>query len=120
MLGCCLKTLQIEKPEAKRKFDLHKMADKGGTGNDTNSGKLQNPFAKDREGFISFSSSTPQLTSSGGGGARNRDKFVPRRGKANRMSNWKNFGDSVADEDRNQFSNARPSEVSSPYRGGEC
>jgi len=83
-------------------------------------GKLQNPFAKDKEGFLSFSSSTPQASNpgSGGGGPRGgRGNFVPRRGKINRLNNWERFGDFVADGDNRPFQHSRPSE-DSPSRGG--
>ena len=80
-------------------------------------GKLQNPFAKDKEGFLSFSSSTPQASNPGAGGSRGgRGNFVPKRGKANRLNNWERFGDFVADGDR-PFPHSRPSE-DSPSRGG--
>ncbi len=83
-------------------------------------GKLQNPFAKDKEGFLSFSSSTPQASNpgSGGGGPRGgRGNFVPKRGKINRLNNWERFGDFVADGDNRPFQHSRPSE-DSPSRGG--
>jgi hypothetical protein len=60
------------------------MSSNGETPGAPDAGKLQNPFAKDRDGFLSFSSSTPQPPSRGNeaGGARGR--FMPRRGKMNR------------------------------------
>ena len=59
--------------------------------------KLENPFAAasgpgakegDRDGFLSFSSSTPRGSPSGGGPRG----FRPKWGKKNRQDNWNRFG----------------------------
>ena len=59
--------------------------------------KLENPFATasgpgakegDRDGFLSFSSSTPRGSPSGGGPRG----FRPKWGKKNRQDNWNRFG----------------------------
>ena len=59
--------------------------------------KLENPFAKesdpgvkegDRDGFLSFSSSTPRGSPSGSGPRG----FKPKWGKKNRQDNWNRFG----------------------------
>lgn len=75
------------------------------------SGKLQNPFAaKDRDGFLSFNSSTPTR-------GRGEDRFVPRSGKTNRLNNWERFGNFVGNDNQRPRPQGRPAEMS-PYRGG--
>ena len=79
-------------------------------GETPDAGKLQNPFAMDRDGFLSFNSSTPAR-------GRGESRFVPRSGKTNRLNNWERFGNFAGNDNHRPHPQARPSEMS-PYRGG--